>query len=141
MLGRYAGGGTEFVGADMSDRIQSRQEDAHFRILRLLQDDPTLTQRQIADGLGISLGRLNYCLKALLDKGWIKIQNFQGSERKLAYAYLLTPSGVAEKSVLAARFLRRKLQEYEQLKTEIDSLQKEIERPVTVRNMSSGVNS
>jgi len=109
-----------------SDRVHNRQEDSHFRIMRILEDTPTITQRQIADELGISLGRLNYCLKALLDKGWIKIQNFRGSDNKLSYTYLLTPRGVSEKAMLTARFLRRKLEEYEQLKSEIDSLQREL---------------
>lgn len=109
----------------MRDRHQSRQEDADFRILRLLQEDPTLTQRQLSERLGISLGRLNYCMRALLEKGWIKIQNFQSSEHKLSYAYLLTPSGAAEKADITARFLRRKIEEYEQLKAEIESLKSE----------------
>lgn len=94
----------------------------------LLEESPTMTQRQLADELGISLGRLNYCLKALLDKGWIKIQNFRGSDKKLSYAYLLTPNGVAEKTLITGRFLRRKLEEYEQLKQEIASLQRALKK-------------
>jgi len=108
----------------MNQRAQTRQEDAHFRILRLLEAEPTLTQRQLSQRLGISLGRLNYCLRALLDKGWIKIQNFQSSDNKLAYSYLLTPRGVAEKARITARFLRRKIDEYEQLQAEIEALKR-----------------
>lgn len=84
-----------------------------------------MTQRELARALGISLGGLNYCLQALLDKGWVKIHNFQSSKRKLAYAYLLTPAGIAEKAALTGRFLKRKMEEYEQLRAEIKSLQQE----------------
>ena len=98
-------------------------EDTHLRLLRLLDSQPGLSQRALASELGISLGKTNYCLQALVDKGWIKIQNFQRSERKMAYAYLLTPSGLASKAALTARFLQRKMQEFEALKAEIQSLQ------------------
>jgi EPS-associated MarR family transcriptional regulator len=110
----------------MNQRSRTRQEDSHFRILRLLQEEPTLTQRELSERLGISLGRLNYCIRALLDKGWIKIQNFQNSDRKLSYGYLLTPRGATEKAQITTRFLRRKIAEYEQLKAEIESLKREI---------------
>jgi EPS-associated MarR family transcriptional regulator len=109
----------------MAKSVETRQEDTHFRILRLLQENPNLTQREIADAVGISLGALNYCLKALMGKGLIKIRNFRNSDHKLTYAYLLTPSGIARKAELTAHFLRRKIGEYEQLKTEIESLQRE----------------
>ena len=108
----------------MTNRNKAKQEDTHFRILRLLQENPNLTQRGLADAVGISLGALNYCLNALMDKGLIKIRSFRSSKHKLAYAYLLTPSGIGRKAELAARFLSRKLQEYEQLKAEIEALQK-----------------
>ena len=85
-----------------------------------------MTQRELAKALGISLGGVNYCLKALMDKGWVKMQNFSANERKLSYAYLLTPAGVAEKLALTARFLKRKIQEYEDLKAEIDALQSDM---------------
>lgn len=109
--------------------IRDRQEDALFRILRLLEDDPTLSQRQLADAVGISLGCLNYTLKALLDRGLIRLQNFRKSDRKIAYAYLLTPQGAAEKAMLAARFLRRKLDEYERLRVEIESMRRDVPAP------------
>ena len=96
-----------------------------FRILRLLQDNPRLTQRELAETLGISLGKANFCVKALLDRGLIELHNFRASRSKLAYSYLLTPAGAAEKAALTARFLGRKMVEYELLKAEIESLKKE----------------
>ena len=100
-------------------------QETHLQILRLLQANPQLNQRDLAAALGISLGKTNFCLKALGAKSLLKMQNFQNSQRKLAYAYLLTPAGMAEKAVLTSRFLKRKMQEYEQLKAEIESLQQE----------------
>lgn len=116
----------------MTDRIRAQQEDVRFRILRLLQDNPHLTQRELAETLGISLGKANFCIKALLDKGFIKLHNFRASRNKLAYSYLLTPAGVAEKAALTARFLGRKMLEYEQLKAEIESLKRECDIPSRV---------
>ena len=106
----------------MTSRQAQIQEDTYFRVMRILQENPDLTQRELADKLGVSLGGLNYCLKALIDKGWVKMQNFQNSKSKFKYVYLLTPQGVAEKVVLASRFLDRKMLEYETLKAEIESL-------------------
>ncbi len=102
------------------------KEDTKFRVLRLLEENPDLTQREMANKLGISLGGVNYCLRALIDKGLVKIQNFQGSDNKLGYSYFLTPKGIYEKSVLAAGFLKRKMDEYEALKKEIETLEKEV---------------
>lgn len=103
----------------------SIHQDTHLKMLRLLDARPQMTQRDLSAALGVSLGKTNFCLKALLDKGLIKMQNFQSSNRKLAYAYLLTPAGLAAKAALTGRFLSRKMQEYEQLKAEIDLLQQE----------------
>ena len=100
-------------------------QETHLQMLRLLQANPQLNQRDLAAALGISLGKTNFCLKALVAKSLLKMQNFQNSQRKLAYAYLLTPAGMAEKAMLTSRFLKRKMQEYEQLKAEIESLQQE----------------
>jgi len=100
----------------------------HLKIISLLADNPQLTQRELARELGISLGGLNYCLKALVEKGWVKVENFSRSDRKLRYAYLLTPQGLAGKAKLTNRFLRQKLAEYETLKLEIQELQAEVER-------------
>ena len=110
----------------MTSRLRNQQEDTNYRILRLLQENPNLTQRDLAKALGLSLGGINYCLQALLEKGAVKIHNFQSSTRKVAYAYLLTPSGMAEKAALTGRFLKRKMEEYERIKGEIETLQKEV---------------
>lgn len=100
-------------------------QETHLHVLRLLADNPQMSQREMAAALGVSLGKTNFCLKALLDKGLLKMQNFQSSKRKLAYAYLLTPAGIAEKTALTGRFLKRKMEEYELLKVEIAALQQE----------------
>ena len=108
----------------MSENIPIHQ-DTYLKVLRLLEANPKMNQREMAAALGVSLGKTNFCLKALLDKGLLKMQNFQNSKRKLAYAYLLTPAGIAEKTSLTGRFLKRKMEEYELLKVEIASLQQE----------------
>jgi EPS-associated MarR family transcriptional regulator len=103
------------------------QEDTYFRIMRLVDEQPDISQRKLAEKVGISLGALNYCLKALMEKGFVKLENFQNSKHKFKYAYILTPSGIAEKVSITGRFLTRKLQEYEALKTEIDTLKAEVD--------------
>lgn len=102
------------------------QEENHLKVLRLLESNPRISQRDLAQALGVSLGKTNYCLKALLDKGILKIENFRNSSNKLAYAYLLTPSGLVAKTELTSRFLRRKVMEYESLKREIEQLKVEV---------------
>lgn len=94
--------------------------------MRILQENPDLTQRELADKLGVSVGGLNYCLNALMEKGWVKMQNFSHSKNKFGYVYLLTPMGIAEKAALTSSFLRRKMDEYEALKMEIEVLTKEV---------------
>ncbi len=101
-------------------------EDIRFRLLRLLEAEPNLSQRQIAAELGLSLGRANYVLRALIEKGQLKAGNFRVSRNKLAYAYLLTPSGLEEKARLASGFLKRKLAEHAALQAEIQALQREM---------------
>ena len=110
----------------MTSRRSQLQEDNYFRVLRLLQDNPDLTQREIADKLGLSTSGLNYCLKALIDKGWVKVHNFSQSKNKFGYIYVLTPQGLSEKLTLTGRFLQRKIAEYEALKAEIDGLNAEM---------------
>ncbi|NDC62149.1 MAG: MarR family EPS-associated transcriptional regulator [Betaproteobacteria bacterium] len=95
----------------------------------MLQDSPDMTQREIAERLGISTSGLNYCLKALIDKGWVKVQNFSQSKNKFGYIYVLTPQGMAEKLLLTSRFLRRKMSEYDALRAEIEGLQAEVNQP------------
>ncbi|MEW5425230.1 MarR family EPS-associated transcriptional regulator [Amorphus sp. 3PC139-8] len=104
------------------------QKDARFQIMRLLEARPDLSQREIASELSISLGAVNYCLKALVAKGYVKVHNFSVSERKWRYAYVLTPQGVLAKARLTRRFLSRKLAEYEALKEEIAALRSELPR-------------
>lgn len=101
-------------------------QDAHFRVLRLLELNPQMKQREIAAAAGVSLGKTNYCINALLEKGLIKVKSFKSNKRKMAYAYLLTPAGIAEKAVLTQRFLKRKIEEYEALKAEIELLKSEV---------------
>ena len=100
----------------MPSRQSQLQEDTYFRVMRLLEVNPDLTQRELAKRLGVSVGGLNYCLKALIQKGWVKMHNFGQSKNKLGYVYLLTPAGVAEKAALTSRFLHRKMSEYEALR-------------------------
>jgi|TARA_B100001769_G_C21663324_1_gene368464 EPS-associated MarR family transcriptional regulator len=94
------------------------QED-YFKVLRKIQQKPSSSQRELANDLGFSLGKLNYCLKALKDKGLIKIGNFKKNPNKLNYAYILTPKGIAEKTKLTINFMKRKMQEYDDLKKEL----------------------
>ena len=112
----------------MTSRQAQIQEDTYFRVMRILQENPDLTQRELAEKLGVSVGGLNYCLKALMDKGWVKMQNFQNSKNKFKYVYLLTPQGIVERVALTSRFLDRKMQEYEALKSEIESLHQDVQQ-------------
>ncbi len=95
-------------------------------MLRLIELNPQMRQRELAAAAGVSLGKTNYCINALLQKGLIKVQNFKSNKRKLAYAYLLTPAGIVEKAVLTQRFLKCKMEEYELLKAEIEFLKQEV---------------
>ena len=110
----------------MTSRQGRLQEDTYFRVMRLLQENPDLTQRELAQQLGVSVGGLNYCLKALMEKGWVKMQNFAHAKNKFKYAYLLTPRGMAERAKLTNKFLKRKMEEYEALKAEIEALKNEM---------------
>jgi len=106
-----------------SKTLREIDPDLHFRVLHLLEEEPHLTQRELAQKLGISLGGVNYCLKSLIDIGHIKAGNFSKNPDKSVYLYLLTPKGIAEKASLTAGFLKRKLAEYHALKKEIDAIQ------------------
>lgn len=99
-----------------------RREDVHFRVLRLIEKSPEASQREIAEALGVSLGVVNYCVKALLDKGHVKLANFKASKNKLGYVYVLTPEGLTHRAGLAVRFIERKLTEYDAIKTELEQL-------------------
>ena len=119
----------------MNDRANTRtakgsesrsRDELRLRILRLLEQHPDMSQREISRELGVSLGGVNYALKALIERGFVKVGNFGRSESKLAYLYLLTPAGLSQKSALAATFLTDKLEEFEALKQEIKALQEEV---------------
>lgn len=110
----------------MASKQQELSEDLHFRVLKLLQANPDLSQRELAKQLGVSNGKLHYCMKALIDKGLVKLGNFAHSKHHLRYAYLLTPAGMSQKASMTSAFLKRKIAEYEQLQAEIDSLRAEL---------------
>lgn len=113
-------------------------DSTQYRVLKLIEAEPQISQRQLANRMGVSIGKANYCIKALIDKGFVKLKNFRRSDNKLAYAYLLTPSGIEEKARLTLSFLRMKEAEYEQIKREIAELQAESRRPEqTERNAPS----
>jgi EPS-associated MarR family transcriptional regulator len=103
-------------------------DETRYRILKLLEGDPHASQRRIAEELGISLGRVNFCLQALIEKGLVKVNNFRNSSHKRGYLYFLTPKGIEEKAIVTARFLKIKLGEYEALKHELEELQREAAR-------------
>lgn len=114
----------------MSDeaRAGDNLEDARLEVLRLLQGDPRMSQRDLSRALGISLGKTHYVLHALLDRGLVKMRNLRRSKNKIGYAYLLTPSGIREKLRLSKSFLARKEVEYESLRRTIDVLRREVGR-------------
>jgi len=114
----------------VSDRQEQQREEVRFRVLRLIESNPEISQRELADELGVSLGQINYQLKALKDRGLIKVSNFIRSDNKLAYIYLLTPKGVADKLAITKRFLVRKRQEFELMKAELEELEKEMSSKV-----------
>ena len=105
--------------------------EAHYRVLKALEANPNITQRQLATELGISVGKANYCIRALIDKGWIKARNFWNSDNKLAYAYVLTPRGMRRSTQLAMRFLELKRGEFEALQREIAVLSAELDEQST----------
>ena len=101
-------------------------EEIHYHVLKLIEKNPSITQRELASELGVSVGKANYCMKALIDKGWVKASNFKNSNKKLAYFYILTPSGIEQKAKITVNFLKRKMNDYEDLKNEIEMLKSEV---------------
>ena len=101
-------------------------DEVRYRLLLYLDHHPHASQRELARQLGVSVGKINYCLRALIEKGWVKMRNFQESTQKLSYAYILTPKGIEEKVRVTSSFLRRKIQEYEALSAEIERLSREV---------------
>lgn len=112
-------------GGSVSNQLNSNHE-IHLKVLREIEGNPEITQRELAQQLGVSLGKVNYCLKALIDRGWVKANNFKNSNRKASYAYLLTPTGLEEKAKITVRFLKQRVREYEQIKREIVELEQEV---------------
>jgi len=110
----------------MASRREEQQESARLRVMRLLSDNPKISTRGVADAVGISNGAAYYVLRALVEKGFVKLENFSNNARKGQYAYLLTPKGIREKSLLTHRFIKRKRVEFEALRVEIMALEKEI---------------
>ena len=109
----------------MASLREERREEAQFQVMRLIAQNPELTTRQIADEVGISTGAAYYCVTALVEKGFVKLENFKNNPRKGQYAYILTPRGIREKAALTVTFLERKLGEYEALRSEIADLERE----------------
>ncbi len=105
-------------------------DEIRYRLFKLIQAQPDITQRQLAQELGISLGKTHYCLKALIDKGWVKAARFRDNPHKGVYTYLLTPKGITEKARVTARFLKRKIEEFESIKGQIKQLRSEVEDKV-----------
>ena len=97
--------------------------DIHLELLRKLESNPEYTQRELSEEMGVSLGKVNYCMKKLIEKGWVKLSNFSRNPNKVNYIYLLTPSGIEQKARLTFEFLAIKLEEYELLKVEISELE------------------
>lgn len=106
--------------------MNAYEQEIRYRLLKLLESDPSLTQRRMAEKMGISLGKLNYCLAEFTKKGLVKINRFKSSDNKAAYMYVLTPSGISEKSKVTISFLNRKMKEYEEIKKQIEELSNEI---------------
>jgi len=109
-------------------------QELEYRALKILEQQPDLTQRQLAEELGISLGKTHYLVKSLIDVGWVKLDNFQRSDNKWGYAYLLTPMGIIEKAAITAQFLVRKQREHTQLQQEIAELQEEVRQQHDLNN-------
>jgi len=102
-------------------------DELQHKIFKTIAAHPQINQRELSEHLGISLGKANYCLKGLIEKGWVKAQNFKNNKNKLSYAYLLTPSGIEQKASVTIRYLKRKMEEYDQLKSAVEELKKEVE--------------
>lgn len=118
----------------MAGQRSKVREDVRFRVLRLLHDNPEMSQRDLANAVGISNGSAHYLLSALVDKGLIKLGNFTATQDKRRYAYILTPTGIAEKAAITKQFLERKVQEYDALKAEIEALKDELGDDVLPEN-------
>jgi len=110
-------------------------DEYRYKILKLLEARSDISQRELAKDLGISLGKANFCLKALIEKGLLKAANFRNNQNKLAYMYLLTPAGIEEKSSITLRFLKSKMQEFELLQQEIEQISRDVVSPEELRSI------
>ena len=124
----------------MASRREEHQEDVRLRVMRLIDENSEMSSRQIADKVGIANGSAYYVLTALIEKGFVKLENFKNSQLKEQYAYLLTPRGIREKSLLTHRFIVRKRQEFNALRAEIESLEEEVGLAEDVSSSESGIN-
>lgn len=106
--------------------MNDANDETRYQLIRLIEENPNISQRELADRLGVSLGKVNYCLRALVNVGWVKAGNFVRSDNKMRYAYVLTPAGLHEKAKITARFLQKKQAQYESLKVEIARLKSEL---------------
>ncbi|MGE3643995.1 MAG: MarR family EPS-associated transcriptional regulator [Beijerinckiaceae bacterium] len=120
----------------MTSKRSNLQVDTNFRVMRLLQENPELSQRELAEAVGISVGGIHYVLRALIGRGLVKLGSFQAAKDKRRYAYILTPKGIAKKAALTRAFLARKMEEYEALHEEIEALKKESESAEALRPLS-----
>lgn len=107
--------------------MNDANDETRYQLIRLIEENPNISQRELADRLGISLGKVNYCLRALINVGWVKAGNFVRSDNKMRYAYVLTPVGIHEKAKIAVRFLQKKQAQFESLKKEIARLKSELD--------------
>jgi len=105
----------------------SIDDETRYRLLKKIEANPAVSQRELAADLGMSLGKINYCLKALIDVGWVKVGNFARSKNKAGYTYVLTPTGLKQKAVLTINFLERKQRQFDLLKQEIEQIKREVE--------------
>ena len=115
-------------GGAMNQSAESANLSHEKKLLDVIAAKPEITQRELSDKLGLSLGKTNFVLTALIDRGLVKVDNFKRSDNKVGYAYLLTPKGISEKVMITKRFLARKMAEYDQLKAEIEKLQEEVSK-------------
>jgi len=106
-------------------------ESNHYKLLKLIEANPAIQQREMAKAMGVSLGKANYCIQALVQTGLVKMDNFRRNNNKLAYSYLLTPSGIEAKARLTVSFLKHKVAEYEAIRNEIEELRRDVERNAT----------
>ena len=103
-------------------------DETHYQLLKLIEANPQMSQRELANAMGVSLGKINYCLRAVIERGWIKARNFTKSQNKRAYAYYLTPKGATEKAKVTARFLKCRMDEYQNLTVQIEQLKQEMNK-------------